>query len=105
LGGSTESLNKVSYKAEKRYPQASISGRMVAIISAIGSQIDTNKTLANGVLALMNHSVTPIALHSSMRNVNVQFVVSDDKYQQAICALHEEFFDQDKRTETSVNAA
>ncbi|OCH49537.1 aspartate kinase, partial [Vibrio cyclitrophicus] len=89
LGGSTESLNKVSYKAEKRYPQASISGRMVAIISAIGSQIDTNKTLANGVLALMNHSVTPIALHSSMRNVNVQFVVSDDKYQQAICALHE----------------
>ncbi|MEZ8744039.1 aspartate kinase [Vibrio sp. 10N.261.49.A5] len=105
LGGSSESLNKVFYKAEKRYPKASISGRMVAIISAIGSQIDTNKTLANGVLALMSNSVTPIALHSSMRNVNVQFVVSDDKYQEAICALHEEFFEQKQKVTSSVNAA
>jgi aspartate kinase len=27
-----------------------------------------------------------------MRNVNVQFVVSDKEYQKAICALHEELF-------------
>ncbi|KWT99677.1 MULTISPECIES: aspartate kinase [Vibrio] len=105
LGGNPESLNQVLYKAEKRYPKASIAGRMVAIISAIGSQIDTNKTLANGVLSLMNNSVTPIALHSSMRNVNVQFVVNDDKYQQAICALHKEFFDQNKKAKKSVSAA
>ncbi len=92
LGGSTESLNKVLYKAEKRYPKASIKGRMVALISVIGSQIDTNKALAQGVLALMNNGITPAALHSSMRNVNVQFVVSDKEYQKAICALHEELF-------------
>ncbi|UUM32041.1 aspartate kinase [Vibrio japonicus] len=92
LGGSTESLNKVLYKAEKRYPKASIKGRMVALISVIGSQIDTNKALAQGVLALMNKGITPAALHSSMRNVNVQFVVSDKEYQKAICALHEELF-------------
>ncbi|MGF1724336.1 aspartate kinase [Photobacterium nomapromontoriensis] len=93
LGGSTDSLNKVLYKAEKLYPAASIKGRMVALISAIGSQIDTNKTLAKGVLALMNNDVTPVALHSSMRNVNVQFVVNDKEYEQAICALHQEFFE------------
>lgn len=92
LGGSAESLNKVLYKAEKRYPKASIKGRMVALISVIGSQIDTNKALAQGVLALMNCGITPAALHSSMRNVNVQFVVSDKEYQKAICALHEELF-------------
>jgi aspartate kinase len=92
LGGSAESLNKVLYKAEKRYPKASIKGRMVALISVIGSQIDTNKALAQGVLALMNSGITPAALHSSMRNVNVQFVVSDKEYQKAICALHEELF-------------
>ncbi|BCN24271.1 aspartate kinase [Vibrio alfacsensis] len=105
LGGSMDSLNKVLYKAEKRYPQATITGRMVALISAIGSQIDTNKTLAEGVLALMNNGVTPIALHSSMRNVNVQFVVSDSEYQQAICALHDEFFEHDKSVAGSVNVA
>lgn len=92
LGGSSDSLNKVLYKAEKRYPNASIKGRMVALISAIGSHIDTNKTLAKGVLSLMNSGVTPVALHSSLRNVNVQFVVSDKEYQRAICALHDEFF-------------
>ncbi|CAE6904536.1 Amino acid kinase family [Vibrio sp. B1REV9] len=105
LGGSTDSLNKVLYKAEKRYPQATITGRMVALISAIGSQIDTNKTLAEGVLALMNNGVTPIALHSSMRNVNVQFVVSDSEYQQAICALHDEFFEKAPQVTKSSNVA
>ncbi|BBM64561.1 aspartate kinase [Vibrio alfacsensis] len=105
LGGSMDSLNKVLYKAEKRYPQATITGRMVALISAIGSQIDTNKTLAEGVLALMNNGVTPIALHSSMRNVNVQFVVSDSEYQQAICALHDEFFEKAPQVTKSSNVA
>ncbi|MDN3609487.1 aspartate kinase [Vibrio ostreicida] len=92
LGGSTESLNKVLCKAEKRYPNADIKGRMVALISVIGSQIDTNEALAQGVLALMKQNITPVALHSSMRNVNVQFVVSDHDYQPAIHALHDEFF-------------
>ena len=77
----------------------------MALISAIGSQIDTNKTLAKGVLALMNRDVTPIALHSSMRNVHVQFVVSDDECKEAICALHEEFFEQDNNANKSVNVA
>lgn len=98
LGGSTESLNKVLYKAEKRYPKASIKGRMVALISAIGSQIDTNKALAQGVLSLMKSGITPVALHSSIRNVNVQFVVSDKEYQKAICALHEELFAKQDHT-------
>ncbi|NVD06394.1 aspartate kinase [Vibrio sp. JPW-9-11-11] len=92
LGGSSENLNKVLYKAEKKYPQAEIKGRMVALISAIGAQIDTNKALAQGVFALLNQGITPVALHSSMRNVNVQFVVSDKEYQQAIFSLHQEFF-------------
>lgn len=93
LGGSKESLNKVLYKAEKRYPNSEIKGRMVALISVIGSQIDTNKALAQGVLALMKDGITPVALHSSMRNVNVQFVVDYKEYCSAICALHNEFFD------------
>ena len=104
LGGNAESLNKVLYKAEKCYPKASIKGRMVALISAIGSQIDTNKTLAKGVLALMNSGVTPVALHSSLRNVNVQFVVSDKEYQRAICALHDEFFEPVECAESVENA-
>ncbi|MBA5684413.1 aspartate kinase [Photobacterium damselae subsp. damselae] len=96
LGGSSKNLNHVLNKAEQCYPNASIKGRMVALISAIGSQIDMNKTLANGVVALMNNDITPIALHSSLRNVNVQFVVNDNDYHNAICSLHNEFFQIEK---------
>lgn len=94
LTGSTEALNKVLYKTEKRFPTANIKGRMVALLSAIGSKFDTNQALAKGVLALMENNITPIAVHSSMRNVNVQFVVDDNEYQASICALHDVFFDQ-----------
>lgn len=94
LTGSNEALNQVLYKTEKRFPNANIKGRMVALLSAIGSQFDTNQALAKGVLALMERNITPIAVHSSMRNVNVQFVVADDEYQPSICALHDVFFNQ-----------
>jgi len=46
------------------------------------------------VLALMEQDITPIAVHSSMRNVNIQFVVDDNEYQTSICALHDVFFSQ-----------
>ncbi|MEF1174062.1 aspartate kinase [Vibrio sinaloensis] len=102
LTGSTDALNKVLYKTEKRFPQANIKGRMVALISAIGSQFDTNEALAKGVLALMDRDITPIAVHSSMRNVNVQFVVDDNQYQSSICALHGVFFDSKPANATKV---
>ncbi|WP_162048054.1 aspartate kinase [Vibrio taketomensis] len=102
LGGSIDALNKVLYRAEKRFPSASINGEMVALISVIGSQIDTNKTLTKGVLSLMESDVTPIAVHSSMRNVNVQFVVRDSEYGRSICALHSTFCSQKLPEQTCV---
>lgn len=69
---------------------------MVALISVIGASIDTNKALSHGMIALMNQDITPRAAHSSMRNVDVQFVVDDENYEAAICTLHEEFIDGTK---------
>ncbi|MGY5618136.1 aspartate kinase [Vibrio cincinnatiensis] len=89
LSGTSDNLNHVLYKAEKRYPNASISGKMVALISAIGSSINTNFALGKGMQALIEANVNPMAAHSSMRNVNVQFVVEDSDYNSAICALHQ----------------
>ena len=94
LSGGTESLNNLLYKAEKRYPNSTITGCMVALISIIGSSINTNTALSKGILALTNEQISPIAAHSSMRNVNVQFVVEDKHYKAAICALHSGFINQ-----------
>ncbi len=92
VSGNTESLNHLLYKSEKAFPKSTITGCMVAMISAIGASINTNATLSKGVLALMDKDIAPIAVHSSMRNVNVQYVVNDESYEAAICALHEAFF-------------
>lgn len=92
LSGTNKNVNKLLYRAEKRYPSSAITGKMVALICVIGAQIDTNITLSKGILALMNNDISPISVHSSMRNVNVQFVVKDEAYEDAIRALHEEFF-------------
>ncbi|WP_087026249.1 aspartate kinase [Thaumasiovibrio subtropicus] len=94
LTGSTSSLNNVLYKTEKRYPDARIKGRMVALISAIGSSINTNQALSKGMVALLNADINPIAANASMRNINVQFVVEDDDYQKTIRALHHTFVNQ-----------
>jgi aspartate kinase len=89
LSGSSDNLNHVFYKIEKRYPNASVSGKMVALISAIGASMNTNNALTQGMQALVNAKISPIAAHSSMRNVNVQFVVEDNDYNRAICVLHD----------------
>ncbi|KOE81504.1 aspartate kinase [Vibrio aestuarianus] len=89
LSGNSENLNHVLYKVEKSYPNASVSGKMVALISAIGASINANAALSQGMQALTKADVNPIAAHSSMRNVNAQFVVEDQDYNSAICALHQ----------------
>ncbi|MFV0575957.1 MAG: aspartate kinase [Vibrio sp.] len=91
LSGNSKSKNKVLSRAEKALPKAKVTGKMVALISVIGASIDTNKALSHGMIALMNQDITPRAAHSSMRNVDVQFVVDDENYESAICTLHEEF--------------
>ncbi|WP_041395298.1 hypothetical protein [Photobacterium profundum] len=93
-----EILNKLLYKAEKRYSNSTITGCMVTFISIIGASINTNTALSKGILALTDKQISPIAAHSSMRNVNVQFVVEDKYYKAAICALHSEFINQSENT-------
>ncbi|EKO3577788.1 aspartate kinase [Vibrio metschnikovii] len=107
LSGTSDNLNHVLYKAEKRYPNASISGKMVALISAIGASINTNLALGKGMQSLMEAGVNPMAAHSSMRNVNVQFVVEDGDYNSAICALHQALINQNTsvKTDDKVKAA
>ena len=93
LKGRSENLSEVQYKVEKRYPLASVNGRMVALVSVIGASLNTNAVLSKGMLTLMDSDISPIAAHSSMRNVNVQFVIEDEQYHQAIQALHSAFID------------
>jgi aspartate kinase len=91
LSGNTQSLNDVLGETESRFPDSNITGSMVALISVTGALINTNTVLSQGVRALTDKQISPIAVHASMRRVSVQFVVSDDDYEASICTLHDAF--------------
>ncbi len=88
LTGKKDQLERLVSTIARRYPDAHVTGNMIALISAIGSSIESNTVLAKGVLALQEAGISPIAIHSSTRNVNVQFCVADEEYEQCVRVLH-----------------
>jgi len=74
-------LREISSDAEVRQ-------RKVAIVSAIGSDMQVPGILAKTVKALADSNISVLALHQAMRQVDMQFIVSDQDYDQAIKSLH-----------------
>jgi aspartate kinase len=88
LTGESRELDSLVATIEPSYPQALVSGNMIALISAIGSSIESNSVLAKGIHALQKAGVNPVAVHSSTRNVNVQFCVADKDFLRGVRVLH-----------------
>ncbi|MDB4837790.1 aspartate kinase [Marinomonas sp.] len=83
-------LKRVIEVLSERFNTAEITQRKVAIISAIGSDMKTTGMLAKAVKAIAAENVNVLAMHQSMRQVDMQFVVDEEDYEKAICSLHEE---------------
>jgi aspartate kinase len=91
LSGNTKTLTEVMDRTREHFPDSLVTGSMVALISVTGALINTNTVLSQGVRALTDHQISPIAVYASMRHVSVQFVVSDDEYESSIVVLHQTF--------------
>ncbi|WGV99437.1 aspartate kinase [Vibrio sp. YMD68] len=89
LNGNTDSINQVQKRVKLSYPEAQIKGQTVAVVSAIGSSLNTHETLAIGTQALINEGIAPIALHAPIRNVSVQYIVEEAQYKQALSIVHD----------------
>ena len=83
-------LKRVMKVLHERFEGAEITQRKVAIVSAIGSDMKTTGMLAKAVKAIAEQDVNVIAMHQSMRQVDMQFVVDEEDYEKAICSLHKE---------------
>lgn len=90
LGVSLNTLKRVMKVLHEKFPDAEISQRKVAIVSAIGSDMKTTGMLAKAVKAIAEQEINVLAMHQSMRQVDMQFVVEEEDYEQAICSLHKE---------------
>ncbi|MHA6718085.1 aspartate kinase [Sphingomonas sp. RS6] len=78
---------------EKTYPGAAISSRPVAMVSVIGSDISEPGLVPRALLALDAAGITMIAMQHQIRNVDVQFIVECDAFEDAVRALHEALVD------------
>lgn len=83
-----KTIRRIRTELENRYPEAEFNQMKVAIVSAIGSDMQVPGILARTVGALAESNISVLAMHQSMRQVDMQFVVKEEDYDQAIKSLH-----------------
>lgn len=88
LAGGLKVARRIQEQLEKDFPEAEISVRKVAIVSAIGSDMKVPGLLAGAVAALSDAGISVLAMHQAMRQVDMQFVVNEQHYEEAVRALH-----------------
>ncbi|HBB78676.1 aspartate kinase [Stutzerimonas xanthomarina] len=86
--GSRKLINRAAKLIEERYPAAEVTVHNVAIVSAIGSDLKVKGILAKTVAALAEAGISIQAIHQSIRQVEMQCVVNEEDYDNAIAALH-----------------
>ncbi len=84
----SSNLKHITAQLEGRYPDAEISQRTVAIVSAIGSDMQVPGMLSKTVNALAEQSISILAIHQSMRQVDMQFIIDERDYETAVKSLH-----------------
>lgn len=81
-------IKRVVKALEEVFPSAEISTRKVAIVSAIGSDMQVPGLLATAVTALHEEEIGVLAMHQCMRQVDIQFIVEESNFERAISTLH-----------------
>lgn len=84
---------------EKQFPEAEVNVRKVCIVSAIGSDMQEAGMLAKAVKAIAEQGISIQALHQSMRQVDIQFVLDEAHFETATIALHRHLVEQENEVE------
>jgi aspartate kinase len=88
LSGNLKTVKRIVRAIGEQYPDAETAHRKVAIVSAIGSDMQVPGLLAKAVAALAESAISVLAMHQSMRQVDMQFVLDEEDYAEAIRRLH-----------------
>lgn len=88
MAASIKTAKRIESTLQKDFPDAEIRHRKVAIVSAIGSDMQVPGILAKTVAALAKENISVLAVHQSMRQVDMQFIVAENDYATSIRSLH-----------------
>lgn len=96
LSGSMKTIKRVEADLSDQFPQAEISTRRVAFLSAIGRNLKGCNTAARCMAALSDANIEPLGFNDVMRKVDVQVIVDQDDFKTALIALHRELVEKDR---------
>lgn len=88
LSTNLKTVKRIQAAVEERFPEAELNQQKVAIVSAFGSDMQIPGILAKAVQAIASHNVCVLAVHQSMRQVDMQFVVNESDYDVTVKSLH-----------------
>ena len=88
LSASPEVIAKAITDLEEAFPGAAVSAQPYAMVAAIGSDISARGLVARALDALDRSGITVLALQHQVRNVDVQFIIERDAFDQAVRVLH-----------------
>lgn len=88
LNTNLKTIKRLITALHKVYPEAEFSQRKVAIVSAIGSDMQVPGILAKTVSALASQNISVLAIHQAMRQVDMQFIIDEADYEIAVQSLH-----------------
>ncbi len=83
-----KTVKRIQQALAESFKDADINQRKVAIVSAIGSDMQVPGILAKAVCALSDSNISILAIHQAMRQVDMQFVLDETDYDAAVASLH-----------------
>lgn len=89
LAGSLRAVRRVSDDLKQTFESSRISVRKVAIVTAIGSDLNVSGLTALAVGALSRAGIEVLGLHQLIRNVDILFILAEEDFDKAVIALHE----------------
>ena len=103
LAGSLKAVHRVVSDLRENFGSARVTTRKVAIVSAIGSDLDVTGLTALAVGALAKAGVEVLGLHQLIRNVDILFILAEEDYDKSIIALHGALIEQGGRQSRQVD--
>src|SRR5690606_21257961 len=99
-----KSVKRVVSALEEVFPNGEVRTHKLAIVSAIGSDMQVPGILARTVKALADQNISILALHQCLRQVDMQFVVAESDYEKAVRSLHQALIEPHKHAYAIVAA-
>lgn len=88
LACNLKTVKRIIKVIKEQLPGSDHEHRKVSLVSAIGSDMQVPGLLSRAVSSLAENGISILAMHQSMRQVDMQFIVNEGDYDAAVKHLH-----------------